>query len=196
MVNTSMLRMMVRKTYSLRKVTSMRPVRQFGQWALKFLLQTTCFKSSLPSHNEYWGWEGNEKICAYPNTWTGGRIFSRKGNCQHTGGKWKVVGEHRSSSNSAYLKPALTHHPHICAAEVPALLTGVWGSLSKLYLCLAEETKSGLLPPLLSSSHGQLGLFSFTGNWCWDCNSHQSSVLPVSQSFLKASSSPRSDGGG
>lgn len=26
MVNTSMLRMMVRKTYSLRKVTSMRPV--------------------------------------------------------------------------------------------------------------------------------------------------------------------------
>jgi len=31
MVNTSMLRMMVRKTYSLRKVTSMRPVRQFGQ---------------------------------------------------------------------------------------------------------------------------------------------------------------------
>lgn len=143
------------------------------------------------------GWiRGNVKICAYPNTWTEGRTFSSKGSCQHTGGKWEAVGEQRSSSNSPNFKPALAHQPPIYAAQVPAQLTGSRGSLSKLHQCLAGETKPGLLPPLLCSSHGWLTLFSLTGNWCLDCNSHQSSALPVLQNVLKALLSPHSDGGG
>lgn len=145
MVNTSMLSMTVRKTYSLGKVTGTRPVRQSGQWALKFLLQTVCLKSSIfPLRMMMRKWKD---LCLPKQVdW---RIFSRKGNCQHTGGNWEVVGEHRLSSNSPNFKHALTHQVSICAAQVPALLTRAWGSLSKLHWCLAIETKSGLLPPLL-----------------------------------------------